>query len=98
MTQIENTAIHHIGFTSSSKMQEYKPSIVESKNHDYPGRYTYTFHTKGFDNLEAVKNHSDEELIHYLNSEGFNDVEFYPLEGWIGFKPVVQNYKFGWEG
>ncbi|WP_414756363.1 hypothetical protein [Anabaena sp. CCY 9910] len=98
MTKTKNIAIHYIGFYSSSKMQEHKPSIRESENYEYPGRYKYTFHTKGYPNLEAVKNHSDEELIRYLNSEGFNDIEFYPLEGWIGFKQIVQNYKFGWEG
>jgi hypothetical protein len=98
MTKTKNLAIHFIGFYSSSKKLVYNPLIKECENHEYPGRYKYTFHTKGYPNLEAVKNHSDEELIHYLNSEGFNDVEFYPLEGWIGFKPVVQNYKFGWEG
>ncbi|QFS51317.1 hypothetical protein GXM_08811 [Nostoc sphaeroides CCNUC1] len=29
------------GFYSSYKMQEYKPSIRESENHEYPGRYKY---------------------------------------------------------
>ena len=95
MTNTKNIAIHYIGFYSSYKMQEYKPSIRKSENHEYPGRYKYTFHTKGYPNLEAVKNGSEEELISYLNSEGFSDVEFYPLEGWIGFKPVAQTHKFG---
>lgn len=51
MTNTKNIAIQYIGFYSSYKMQKYEASIRESDNHEYPGRYKYTFHTKGYPNL-----------------------------------------------
>ncbi|MEH2083683.1 MAG: hypothetical protein V7K89_28055 [Nostoc sp.] len=94
MTKTENIAKHYILFISSSKNQGYKPSIVETERHNYLGKHLYTFHTKGYPDLEAIKNRSNEELIRYLNNEGFEDVEFYELEGWIGFERADAPLRF----
>ncbi|MEH2364851.1 hypothetical protein [Nostoc sp.] len=94
MTKTENIAKHYILFISSSKNQGYKPPIVETERYNYLGKHLYTFHTKGYPDLEAVRNRSNEELIRYLNNEGFEDAEFYESEGWIGFERADAPLRF----
>ncbi|MEH1925900.1 hypothetical protein [Nostoc sp.] len=102
MNQKENTAPHPIYFTSSSKIKEYIPGIIETMEHQYTGKHLYGFHSTAFNKdsryLEAIQNGNNKELNLYLNNKGFDDVEFISLEGWKGLEEIFIKNRFGWEG
>ncbi|MBD2493639.1 hypothetical protein [Nostoc sp. FACHB-280] len=83
--QYSSNTLDLICFLSSTKILEYKPAIVLTTNSVTKGKYIYTIHPKAYIHLDAVKNRSNEELIKFLESEGFTDAELFEVEGRIGF-------------
>lgn len=88
MIQQYSNVLDYICFLSSAKILEFKPAIVLTTNFVIKGKYIYTIHPKEYTHLDAVKNRSNEELIQFLESEGFTDVELIEAEGRIGFNLI----------
>lgn len=75
----------YILFLSSSKILEYKPGIIRTTDYFDKGKYMYTINVKAYSHLNAVKKRSNEELIQFLESKGFKDIEYSEVDGRLGF-------------